>query len=99
MTTFSDLSLDPRVLQAVTESGYVTPTPIQIQAIPHALEGRDILGIAQTGTGKTGAFVLPMLAPSPRAAPAPGCRAASCSPRPASSRPRSPSSSRNTPPT
>ena len=61
MTTFSDLSLDPRVLQAVTESGYVTPTPIQIQAIPHALEGRDVLGIAQTGTGKTGAFVLPMV--------------------------------------
>ncbi len=61
MTTFSDLSLDPRVLQAVTESGYVTPTPIQVQAIPHALEGRDVLGIAQTGTGKTGAFVLPML--------------------------------------
>ena len=61
MTTFSDLSLDPRVLQAVTESGYVTPTPIQVQAIPHALEGRDVLGIAQTGTGKTGAFVLPMV--------------------------------------
>ena len=61
MTSFSDLSLDPRVLQAVTESGYVTPTPIQVQAIPHALEGRDVLGIAQTGTGKTGAFVLPML--------------------------------------
>ena len=61
MTTFTELSLDPRVLQAVTESGYVTPTPIQVQAIPHALEGRDILGIAQTGTGKTGAFVLPML--------------------------------------
>ncbi len=61
MTTFSDLSLDPRVLQAVTESGYLTPTPIQIQAIPHALEGRDVLGIAQTGTGKTGAFVLPMI--------------------------------------
>ena len=61
MTTFSDLSLDPRVLQAVTESGYVTPTPIQVQAIPHALEGRDVLGIAQTGTGKTGAFVLPMI--------------------------------------
>jgi superfamily II DNA/RNA helicase len=61
MTTFSDLSLDPRVLQAVTESGYQTPTPIQVQAIPRALEGRDVLGIAQTGTGKTGAFVLPML--------------------------------------
>ena len=61
MTTFSELSLDPRVLQAVSESGYETPTPIQVQAIPHALEGRDVLGIAQTGTGKTGAFVLPML--------------------------------------
>ena len=61
MTSFSDLSLDPRVLQAVTESGYITPTPIQIQGIPHALEGRDVLGIAQTGTGKTGAFVLPMI--------------------------------------
>ena len=61
MTTFSELSLDPRVLQAVSESGYVTPTPIQVQAIPHALEGRDVLGIAQTGTGKTGAFVLPMV--------------------------------------
>jgi superfamily II DNA/RNA helicase len=61
MTSFSDLSLDPRVLQAVSESGYVTPTPIQVQAIPHALEGRDVLGIAQTGTGKTASFVLPMI--------------------------------------
>jgi superfamily II DNA/RNA helicase len=61
MTQFSDLSLDPRVLQAVTEAGYTVPTPIQIQAIPHALEGRDILGIAQTGTGKTAGFVLPMI--------------------------------------
>ena len=61
MTTFSDLSLDPRVLQAVTEAGYETPTPIQVQAIPSALEGRDVLGIAQTGTGKTAAFVLPMI--------------------------------------
>ncbi|HRW15011.1 DEAD/DEAH box helicase [Amaricoccus sp.] len=61
MTSFSDLSLDPRVLQAVSESGYATPTPIQQQAIPSALEGRDVLGIAQTGTGKTAAFVLPMI--------------------------------------
>ncbi len=61
MTQFSDLSLDPRVLSAVTEAGYTIPTPIQIQAIPSALEGRDILGIAQTGTGKTAAFVLPMI--------------------------------------
>ena len=61
MTTFSDLSLDPRVLSAVTDAGYTVPTPIQIQAIPSALEGRDVLGIAQTGTGKTAAFVLPMI--------------------------------------
>ncbi|MFO1106807.1 MAG: DEAD/DEAH box helicase [Amaricoccus sp.] len=61
MTTFSELSLDPRVLQAVSEAGYETPTPIQVQAIPHALEGRDVLGIAQTGTGKTASFVLPMV--------------------------------------
>jgi superfamily II DNA/RNA helicase len=61
MTKFSDLALDPRVLQAVLEAGYETPTPIQAQAIPHALQGRDILGIAQTGTGKTASFVLPMI--------------------------------------
>ena len=61
MTKFSDLALDPRVLTAVAEAGYETPTPIQAQAIPHALEGRDVLGIAQTGTGKTASFVLPMI--------------------------------------
>ena len=61
MTKFSDLNLDPRVLKAVEETGYLTPTPIQEQAIPYALEGRDILGIAQTGTGKTASFVLPMI--------------------------------------
>jgi superfamily II DNA/RNA helicase len=61
MTKFSDLALDPRVLQAVAEAGYETPTPIQAQAIPHALEGKDVLGIAQTGTGKTASFVLPMI--------------------------------------
>ena len=61
MTKFSDLALDPRVLQAVAEAGYETPTPIQAQAIPHALQGRDVLGIAQTGTGKTASFVLPMI--------------------------------------
>ncbi|MDZ4097034.1 MAG: DEAD/DEAH box helicase, partial [Paracoccaceae bacterium] len=61
MTKFSDLALDPRVLKAVQEAGYETPTPIQAQAIPHALEGRDVLGIAQTGTGKTASFVLPMI--------------------------------------
>jgi len=61
MTKFSDLALDPRVLQAVLEAGYETPTPIQAQAIPEALKGRDVLGIAQTGTGKTASFVLPMV--------------------------------------
>ena len=60
MTKFSDLALDPRVLKAVAEAGYETPTPIQAQAIPHALQGKDVLGIAQTGTGKTASFVLPM---------------------------------------
>ncbi len=61
MTKFSDLALDPRVLQAVAEAGYETPTPIQAQAIPPALQGRDVLGIAQTGTGKTASFTLPMI--------------------------------------
>ena len=61
MTKFSDLKLDARVLQAIAEAGYETPTPIQAGAIPPALEGRDVLGIAQTGTGKTAAFVLPIL--------------------------------------
>ena len=61
MTKFTDLALDPRVLQAVTEAGYETPTPIQAEAIPHALQGRDVLGIAQTGTGKTASFTLPMI--------------------------------------
>jgi superfamily II DNA/RNA helicase len=61
MTKFSDLALDPRVLTAVSEAGYETPTPIQAEAIPHALKGRDVLGIAQTGTGKTASFTLPMI--------------------------------------
>ena len=58
---FSELGLSDKVLAAVTAAGYTTPTPIQQQAIPHVLAGRDVLGIAQTGTGKTAAFVLPML--------------------------------------
>ncbi len=61
MTKFSDLKLDPKVLKAIDEAGYETPTPIQMGAIPPALEGRDVLGIAQTGTGKTAGFVLPMI--------------------------------------
>ena len=61
MTKFSDLDLNPKVLKAIEEAGYETPTPIQAGAIPPALKGRDVLGIAQTGTGKTASFTLPML--------------------------------------
>ncbi|MGC8476022.1 MAG: DEAD/DEAH box helicase [Acetobacteraceae bacterium] len=59
--TFADLGLSEPVLQAVAEMGYQTPTPIQAQAIPVVLMGRDVLGAAQTGTGKTASFTLPML--------------------------------------
>ncbi|HEY5210618.1 MAG TPA: DEAD/DEAH box helicase [Stellaceae bacterium] len=58
---FSDLGLSAEVLQAVTDAGYITPTPIQEQAIPYVLTGRDVLGCAQTGTGKTAGFTLPMI--------------------------------------
>ncbi|NUH66265.1 DEAD/DEAH box helicase [Sulfitobacter sp. S0837] len=61
MTKFTDLNLNAKVLKAVVEAGYESPTPIQAGAIPPALEGRDVLGIAQTGTGKTASFTLPML--------------------------------------
>jgi len=59
--TFDDLGLSTDTLRAVHESGYNTPTPIQAAAIPEVLKGRDILGIAQTGTGKTASFTLPMI--------------------------------------
>jgi superfamily II DNA/RNA helicase len=59
--TFRELGLSEKVLQAVEASGYTHPTPIQARAIPEVLAGRDVLGIAQTGTGKTAAFTLPML--------------------------------------
>ncbi|MBV9377125.1 MAG: DEAD/DEAH box helicase, partial [Alphaproteobacteria bacterium] len=58
---FSELDLSPEVLQAVLEAGYTNPTPIQEKAIPHVKRGRDVLGCAQTGTGKTASFVLPMV--------------------------------------
>src|SRR6266403_1365455 len=58
---FSELGLSPEVLQAVSDAGYTNPTPIQEQAIPHVKGGRDVLGCAQTGTGKTASFVLPMI--------------------------------------
>ena len=61
MTKFSDLNLGPKVLRAIDEAGYQTPTPIQAGAIPIALSGRDVLGIAQTGTGKTASFTLPLI--------------------------------------
>jgi superfamily II DNA/RNA helicase len=59
--SFSNLGLSPKVLSAVAAAGFDTPTPIQAQAVPVAVSGRDVLGIAQTGTGKTASFVLPML--------------------------------------
>src|SRR3990167_9760688 len=61
MTEFSELGLSPATLKAVADTGYTTATPIQAEAIPVALQGRDVLGIAQTGTGKTAAFTLPMI--------------------------------------
>jgi ATP-dependent RNA helicase RhlE len=75
--TFADLSLAPTLLRALAEEGYANPTPIQAQSIPMLLEGRDLLGMAQTGTGKTAAFALPLLhrlAMAPRPAPQGGGR-------------------------
>ncbi|WP_051257368.1 DEAD/DEAH box helicase [Brevundimonas aveniformis] len=73
-TTFESLGLNPALLSALTQKGYTTPTPIQAKAIPDVMAGKDLLGIAQTGTGKTAAFALPILhrlaanriAPTPR---------------------------------
>lgn len=58
---FEELGLGPEIVRAVTERGYTTPTPIQEQAIPHILMARDVVGLAQTGTGKTAGFTLPMI--------------------------------------
>src|ERR1051325_5285395 len=58
---FRTLGLEPRILHAVRDAGYTEPTPIQIAAIPPVLAGHDLIGIAQTGTGKTAAFTLPIL--------------------------------------
>ena len=77
LTTFKDLGLAEPLLKALTAKGYETPTPIQAQAIPAAMTGRDILGVAQTGTGKTAAFALPILhrlAADRKPAPRRGCR-------------------------
>ena len=61
LTTFNELGLAEPLIKAIAETGYETPTPIQLQAIPPVLTGKDVLGIAQTGTGKTAAFALPIL--------------------------------------
>ena len=61
MIKFTDLNLGTKVLKAISDAGYENPTPIQAGAIPPALEGKDVLGIAQTGTGKTASFTLPMI--------------------------------------
>ena len=61
MTNFASLGLAEPLVRAVTEAGYDTPTPIQEQAIPVMLQGGDLMGLAQTGTGKTAAFVLPLI--------------------------------------
>src|SRR5690625_1279336 len=59
--SFSDFSLHPSILQAIAETGYTTPTPIQAQALPVVMDGRDVMRAAQTGTGKTAAFTLPIV--------------------------------------
>ncbi len=78
MSSFADLGLSTPLLRSLAAEGYAAPTPIQAKAIPHVLAGRDLFGCAQTGTGKTAAFALPLIermlaAPRPRAAR--GCRA------------------------
>ena len=83
LTQFTDFGLAQPVLRALAEAGYTAPTPIQAQAIPPAMEGRDLCGIAQTGTGKTAAFALPILhrlSLSTRRAPRRGCRVLVLSP-------------------
>ena len=61
MSNFESLGLTSEILSAIKQKGYTTPTPIQLQAIPTILQGKDLLGVAQTGTGKTAAFSLPIL--------------------------------------
>ena len=83
MTQFKDLGLAKPLLTALADEGYTVPTPIQAQAIPSVLAGKDLLGIAQTGTGKTAAFALPILhrlAADPKPAPRRGCRVLVLSP-------------------
>ncbi len=82
-SAFAELGLVPELLKALEAEGYTIPTPIQLKAIPSVLEGRDLLGIAQTGTGKTAAFALPILQrlmADRKPAPRKGCRALILSP-------------------
>ncbi|HEV7690218.1 MAG TPA: DEAD/DEAH box helicase, partial [Hyphomonadaceae bacterium] len=83
MTQFTELGLNASILKALTAKGYTEPTPIQAKAIPGVMAGRDLLGIAQTGTGKTAAFALPILhrlAADRKPAPRKGCRCLVLSP-------------------
>ncbi len=83
MTSFADLGLALPILNALTTQGYTEPTPIQMEAIPHVMLGRDLQGIAQTGTGKTAAFALPILhrlLVDKKPAPRRGCRVLVLSP-------------------
>jgi ATP-dependent RNA helicase RhlE len=83
LTQFTDLGLAKPLLKALADEGYTEPTPIQAQAIPGVMSGRDLLGIAQTGTGKTAAFALPILhrlAETKKAPPRRGCRVLVLSP-------------------
>jgi ATP-dependent RNA helicase RhlE len=83
LTQFTDLGLAQPLLKALTAEGYTQPTPIQAQAIPYVMQGKDLLGIAQTGTGKTAAFALPILhrlAANPKKAPRRGARVLVLSP-------------------
>ena len=83
--TFDSFGLNPALLQALASEGYTTPTPIQAQAIPDVMAGKDLLGIAQTGTGKTAAFALPILhrlAENKKAAPRRSARVPRHTPRP-----------------
>ena len=83
LTQFKDLNLNASIIEALNRKGYTQPTPIQLAAIPGVMTGRDLLGIAQTGTGKTAASALPILhrlAADRKAAPRRGCRALVLSP-------------------
>src|SRR5688572_33370103 len=86
--SFATLDLSAHILEALKARGYATPTPIQSQAIPPVLAGKDLLGIAQTGTGKTAAFALPIIHNLTRHRPAPTAAQPPPTPPPLNSPPR-----------